>query len=160
MCSTFEGMNENTSNFAGKLLYLKYLDMPKKRRSYSRKEKRDILFHYNEELNVNGVGAVKRTAHARKISEACLSRWIKDEGLLNIANGKDDIKKLGSGRKKKYPQIEEFLESWTLEQENQEKPCTPMLAALAIAKKFKKHPEFEKFKGVNGMIFLNIRSPL
>ena len=35
-----------------------------------------------------------------------------------------------------------------------------MLAALAVAKKFKKHAEFDKFKGVNGMIFLIIRSPL
>ena len=153
-------MNENTSNFAGKLLYLKYLDLPKKRRSYSRKEKQSIIFSYNQELNVNGVGAVKRTALARNISEASLSRWIKDERLLNIPDGHGDYKKLGSGRKNKYPEIEKFLKSWTLEQENQEKPCTPMLAALAVAKKFKKHAEFEKFKGANGMIFLIIRSPL
>ncbi len=93
------------------------------------------------------MGAVKRTAIARNISEACLSRWIKNEGLLNIPDGQGDYKKLGSGRKKKYPQIEEFLESWTLKQENQEKPCTPMLTAHAIAKKFKKHPQFFKFSG-------------
>ena len=54
------------------------------------------------------MGAVKRTALARNISEASLSRWIKDEGLLNIPDGRGDYKKLGSGRKKKYPEIDYY----------------------------------------------------
>ena len=161
MCSTSSELNETPSNFKGNFLLLKYLDTQKRRRSYSLQEKLHTLKIYKEELISNGVGAIQRTAERTRIAQPNVSKWAKDESLITFQDGEGQIKRrAGAGRRKKYPAIEQFLLTWSLEQENREIPCTPKLAALAIVKKFRNHSEFEKFKGENGMTFLTRRSPL